>query len=324
MSDPAMVDAPRVARAPLWQRVLPWAVTGACFAYLFTRLDAAAGRQGLSLVSYLGGVFGGVPWGQWLALMVPYSAFFFLIDSLVVWRVIRWFNAPIRLADILPIRASAYILSIVNEQVGKAAIGVYLYRRARIPGWEVGSSLLFVMFCEFFYLLGWATLGYSLESERLPPAFGAIPWLAVGALAFFVVWTLYFAGVIAPGSRLRERPVLSAFRKARPWQYLAIVALRSPALLAGVVVYTLAGRLFGLPLDYLEMLALLPVIFFGAATPGPMRSVAIVLWAELFPDHVAAATAFGFVMHNFFVLFNAAIGLLFLPRANRALLREAA
>jgi hypothetical protein len=28
---------------------------------------------------------------------------------------------------------------------------------------------------------------------------------------------------------------------------------------------------------------------------------------------------FGLVMHNFFVLFNAAIGAIFLPRANRAL-----
>ncbi len=32
--------------------------------------------------------------------------------------------------------------------------------------------------------------------------------------------------------------------------------------------------------------------------------------------------AFGFVQHNFFILFNAAIGLLFLPRANRELFGE--
>ena len=30
-------------------------------------------------------------------------------------------------------------------------------------------------------------------------------------------------------------------------------------------------------------------------------------------------TAFGFVQHNFFIFFNAAIGLLFLRRANREL-----
>jgi hypothetical protein len=35
-------------------------------------------------------------------------------------------------------------------------------------------------------------------------------------------------------------------------------------------------------------------------------------------------TAFGFVQHNFFIFFNAAIGLLFLRRANRELFGTAA
>ena len=43
------------------------------------------------------------------------------------------------------------------------------------------------------------------------------------------------------------------------------------------------------------------------------------LWALLFPAHVAEVTAFGIIQHNAFVLFNAAIGLLFLRRANREL-----
>jgi len=50
-----------------------------------------------------------------------------------------------------------------------------------------------------------------------------------------------------------------------------------------------------------------------------MHSVAIVLWVILFPDRPAEMTAFGFVQHNFFVLFNAAVGLVFLRRAMRAL-----
>ena len=81
--------------------------------------------------------------------MIPYSAFFFLIDSLVVWRIVNWFNASVRYRDLLPIRGSAYIISIVNEQVGKGVMAVYLNRRDGVPGWEVGSSMLFIMFCEF-------------------------------------------------------------------------------------------------------------------------------------------------------------------------------
>ena len=110
-----------------------------------------------------------------------------------------------------------------------------------------------------------------------------------------------------------------SFRNAKPWQYLVIIVLRSPALLAAVVIYTPSLRLFGVQAEFLDMLGYLPVIFFGAATPGPMRSVAIVLWVTLFPEQEGEMAAFGFVQHNFFIFFNAAIGLLFLRRANREL-----
>ena len=50
-----------------------------------------------------------------------------------------------------------------------------------------------------------------------------------------------------------------------------------------------------------------------------MRTVAITLWVILFPGNEGELTTFGFVQHNFFIFFNAAIGLLFLRRANREL-----
>ena len=114
--------------------------------------------------------------------MVPYSLFFFAIDTLVIWRVINWFNAKIHYFDLLPIRGSAYILSILNEQVGKGAMALYLNRRDGVPGWEVGSSMLFVMFCEFYYLLGWATIGITLQWDRFPEVFHLIPWIALAAI----------------------------------------------------------------------------------------------------------------------------------------------
>ncbi len=304
---------------PLWQKLLPWIITAACFVYLYTRIDAAAGREGDTVASYLGAVFAGVHWGQWLALMIPYSAFFFLVDSAVVWRVINWYNTKIFYRDILPIRGSSYILSIINEQVGKGAMGVYLYRRYSVPGWEVGSSMAFIMFCEFYYLLFWATVGYGIAGDRLPDQFAAIPYIAMGALLFFALFHLFFTGRFFPAVEFRSRPLFKAFREAKIRHYLAIVAIRSPALLGAVVVYTLALRLFSVQVDFVTMLGVLPVIFFGAATPGPMRSVAITLWVVLFPGHEGAMTAFGFVQHNFFIFFNAAIGVIFLKRANREL-----
>ncbi len=312
----------KAARRPaLWLRVLPWLIAATCFAYLYRRLAVAAGPE-QTLISYLAGIFASVSWGRWLALMIPYSAFFFLIDSLIVWRVVNWFNTRVSFGDILPIRGSSYILSIINEQVGKGAMGLYLYRRHEVPGWEVGSSMLFIMFCEFYYLLCWATIGYAISHASLPQVFGLVPSLAIAAVLFFVAFAAFFRGPFAFGRGLRERAVFSAFRQAKVWQYAALILLRSPALLAAVFVYSKAAGLFGIQIGPATMLGYAPVVFFGAATPGPMRSVAITLWVILFPEHPGEAAAFGFVQHNFFIFFNAAIGLLFLRRANRELLGD--
>ena len=317
---PANPDSsPRGTRPRAWQQALPWLITLVCFAYLYRKLAGGAAREGTDLATYLSVIFARVSWSSWLMLMIPYSAFFFLVDSLVVWRVVSWFNTPIRYADILPIRGSSYILSILNEQVGKGAMGLYLNRRYGVPAWEVGSSMIFIMFCEFFYLLAWATAGYVLRGDELPEVFSLIPWIATGAAAFLAIWILFFRGPLGRGTALRERPLFKSFRESGLHRYLTIMLLRSPAMLVAIFVYKHALGLFGVEASYGQMLGYLPVIFFGAATPGPMRTVAITLWVLLFPGNEGEMTTFGFVQHNFFIFFNAAIGLLFLRRANREL-----
>ena len=165
----------------------------------------------------------------------------------------------------------------------------------------------------------WATVGVLRQWDRFPEVFHAIPAIALAAGAFFVVFHLFFSGRIGVGRTLREKPIFHAFRRAKLWYYGVVILMRTPVLLVAVVVYTLALRLFGVQAGFGEMLGYLPVIFFGAATPGPMRSVAILLWVILFPANPGEMTAFGFVQHNFFILFNAVIGLLFLRRATREL-----
>jgi hypothetical protein len=134
-----------------------------------------------------------------------------------------------------------------------------------------------------------------------------------------VLWIAYFQGYILPGNQFRKRPVLLAFRKAKPWHYGAFFLLRSPALLAAIIVYTIALNLFGVEASLLTLLPYLPVIFFAATVPTPMRAAAITFWVILFPENEGQMAAFGFVQHNFFILFNAAIGLVFWRRAQRDL-----
>ena len=309
--------APRKASA--LQRIVVLGITVGCFVYLYNRLNVAAGREGRSLVDYMSEVFTNVDWIPWLFLMIAHSFLYFFIDTLVVTRALNWFTKEIRYRDILPIRASAYIISIFNEQIGKGAMAYYLNKRYQVPGWEVGSVMLFIMFCEMFYLLVWATIGYFVSGDTLLDVFGLIPWIALGAAVFLTLWMLYFQGKILPNVRLRDKRILHAFKLAKPWHYGAFFLLRSPALLSAVVVYTIALGLFGVETTFASSLGYLPVIFVAATVPTPMRAAAITSWVILFPENEGQMAAFGFVQHNFFILFNAGIGLLFLRRTQREL-----
>lgn len=320
--DPALqaegVAVTRKKRSPVGRLVF-LLITIACFIYLYFRLNGAAAREGLSLIDYMAQVFANVQWIPWLALMMLYSGFYFVIDTLVVTRVLNWFIKDIRYRDILPIRASAYIISIFNEQIGKGAMAYYLNKRDKVPGWEVSSAMLFIMFCEVFYLLIWASVGYFFSGALLPDVFDLIPWIAGGAAIVFILWVLYFQGTILPDNSIRQRRILYAFKLARLKHYAFFFLLRTPALLVAVLVYTTALHLFGVDANLLSLLGYLPVIFFAAAVPTPMRAAAITFWVILFPENEGQMAAFGFVQHNFFILFNALIGVIFWRRAQREL-----
>ena len=157
------------------------------------------------------------------------------IDTLVLTRTLSWFIKPIRYRDILPIRASAYIISLFSEQVGKGVMVYYLNRRYDVPGWEVASVMLFIMFGEIFYLLIWASVGYIISGSSLPAIFGWTPVITLGAAVVFTLWVLYFRGAIFPGSQFREKKIFHAFRMATLKHYILFFLLRSPALIAAVL-----------------------------------------------------------------------------------------
>ena len=199
--------------------------------FLYYRLNGAAAREGLPLLGYMTRVFANVRWLPWLLLMMVYSCFYFIIDTLVVTRALNWFIKPIRYRDILPIRASAYIISLFSEQIGKGAMAYYLNRRDNVPGWEVASVMLFIMFGEVFYLLTWATVGFIVSRNSLPAVFGLMPVITLGAAVVFTLWVLYFRGTILPGNRLRDKKIFHAFRMATLKHYVPVLpaALPCPA-----------------------------------------------------------------------------------------------
>ena len=306
-------------------RIATWLLTIGCFYLVYGRLVAAAARDSLSVGDYLIRFFGEANWLAWLALMIPYSVFFFLVDSHVTWRVVKWFNAPaLKLTDILPIRASAYILSLVNEQVGKGAMTLYLLKRHQVPGWEALSSMLMLGLMEVYQLLVFSSVGVVLffgvvqaASIELPLD-QILPSVLIGAAILLPLIIAYFSGAIFKNSTFRDKPVLVAFRRAKPIHYLLIILCKAPNLIGAIIVYTTSLSLFNVDVNFGQMLAFLPVIFLAAALPLPFHAGALMMWTVLFPAYPEVGV-FSIVMHTFFVLFNATIGVVFLPKANKEL-----
>ena len=269
-------DQPRSSVRSILFRVVTWLLAGGCFYLVYVRTEAAAQREGLNAIEYLVNFFQEADWLLWLALMVPYSIFFFLVDSHATWRAIRWFNVPdIKLTNILPIRASAYILSLVNEQVGKGAMSLYLLRRHDVPGWKALSTMIMLGIVEIYQLLLFSAIGVAIYFELVKEASVSLPlpeiMLSVFAVAFlyFPFHLAYFRGYIFKSSALREKSLLHSLRQAELKHYLLILLCKAPNLLGAVVVYTLALSLFSVDVSFGQMLAFLPVIFLAAALPLP-------------------------------------------------------
>ena len=306
-----------------------WMVTLLCFYLVFTRTETTAAREGLTVAEYLLRFFQDADWTAWLMVMIPYSLFFFSVDAHASWRAIRWFNAPqLRLVQVLPIRASAYILSLVNEQVGKGAMSLYLARRHGVPGWQALSTMVMLGLMEIYQLLFFSGIGVLIYYELVQEASSQIrldlilPTVFAVALCYLPIHILFFQGVFGDVAKIRDAQIFRAFREARPIHYLLLLLFKAPNLLGAVMVYTFALQLFNVEVGFGQMLAFLPVIFLAAALPLPFHAGALLLWTVLFPEFPEVGV-FSLIMHTFFVLFNAAIGVVFLPKANAELFDQA-
>ena len=78
-------------------------------------------------------IFSAVNWVPWILMMTAYCLLYFFIDTLMITRALNWFIKDIKYTDIMPIRASAYIISMFNEQIGKGAMAYYLNKRDQVP-----------------------------------------------------------------------------------------------------------------------------------------------------------------------------------------------
>ena len=158
----------------LWARGVPMVLTVVIFFLIFWRIPFGAFWQALSKAQLL----------PFLALMGSFSLCFFLLDTFVLSRLIRWFHGPLPYRELLPVRAVTYLVSIINTQLAQGALALYMHRRFRTPLAQITSTVALMILLETTNLILFATIGCLAFPGGAPLALLALPLILV------LVWLL--------------------------------------------------------------------------------------------------------------------------------------
>jgi hypothetical protein len=301
-------------RKPIpWRAILPPLLTAAIFILIFRKIPFERFTEALRSADY----------ASFFAALLPFSVLYFLLDSVVLWRVVCWFHGDLALADLLPVRAVDYLLSILNHRVSQGAMVVYLSRRLSTSLLEIASSILFLDFLQRTHLILWAGTGMALVSEALPLKLLLVP------LGLALLWTIFLSwvhGGFAFLGRFLRAPdwrLFRTFRLAPASRYVQVLLWKAPLLLAAVFAHYHAIRAFGFEIPMPRLLATLPIIFMVGSLPINVARLGTtpLAWIFFHGDVVEPSKllAYSLAGHLTFMLANAALGLSFLPRAYREL-----
>jgi hypothetical protein len=307
---------------PRWKKIIPYIVTLLIFTLIFWWIP----------MSRVGAALANVPIVKFFCVFLPFSAVYWVVDSFCLTWVVRRFNAPLRLRDIMPIRASMYLLALINTNLGQGGVAWYLHRKAGIPFLEVLSSILFIALMEVYQLFLFSTVGIVFHQSGSP---GQNEIVGVMRVAYAVAWLLLVVVIVlfararhsdrmrAWISTSRFGPIARTFFAARPRDYVTVIAIKAPSFLMSLMTQYLALSLYGIAIPFVKLMLFLPLVFLAAALPigvahlGTSQAAWLLFFSANAPSE--KILAYSLAAHFTFMCCNALIGLCFLRRAIREL-----
>ena len=311
MHEPSGPEPPSLEHVPqrhsAWARGVPVALTVAIFLIIFWRIPFGAFWQALSRAQLL----------PFLVLMGSFSLCFFLMDTFVLSKLIRWFHGPLPYRELLPVRAVTYLVSIINTQLAQGALALYIHRHFRTPLAQITSTVALMILLETTNLILFATVGFIAFPGGAPLSLLALP------LALVAVWLLLISlargklGVL--GQRLSHSMLLSTFKSARLRHCADVLGLKGAVFFLALLVHSQALAFFGIEIPLARLVTFLPVVFLMGALPITVAHLGTsqAAWIFFFSAYAPAADllAYSLVSHLTFMLANGTFGVLFLPKA---------
>lgn len=188
-------------------------------------------------------------------------------ETLLFSRLFTYFHRRTGFRETLIPNAAQYFLQIVNVAVAHTAMVLLLSRRKGVPLLTAGCTMLFQGFVDFQVLVLMALAGLALTPSF--PLRGTAWYLIAIILALWLASWFWMRGRPASSwaRHVYDLPAMSAFRRARPWHYIRLVALRAPIFaLQGLVLY-LQMLAFHIHVPIGLVVALTPLIMLVTSIP---------------------------------------------------------
>ncbi len=227
-----------------------------------------------------------------IAAFVIFSAFIILLncaaDTFAMSAVFARFGCHVPYKDLYLVRASTYLLAVVNYHIGQAAIVGYLYRVRRVPLLRASGWILFI-------------IGINVGTLFLLASAGAGAMRASGQL-----WWLRFipavcgVGIVVYAALLTWKPRLLAERALlRPLLEMGIpghvfgVLVRLPHIGVLLVWHYFSLHMFGIPISVGAALLYLPIYFAVSSLPVNVNGIGVAQMVAIYMFAPYAAVAAG-------------------------------
>jgi hypothetical protein len=318
----AASDFPSAAIPGPLRKAIPYLGSLLIFALIFWRIPVGKVVAALKQAPVL----------EFLGVFLPYSLLYWLIDSACLTWVIRRFNQPLRFREILPIRASMYVLSLVNTNLGQGGVAWYIHRKARLPFLEILSSILFIALMEIYQLFLFSTAGVvlyrpiSAKQAALVHALRivyVVAWTVLATIIIFFGQARRRSGIREWISRSRVGSLGRSFVAAHPLDYVIVLVIKAPSFILALLAQHFALGLYGIGIPFVKLVLFLPLVFLAAALPiavahlGTSQAAWLLFFSANAPE--AKILAYSLAAHFTFMLCNGLIGLFFVPYASREL-----
>jgi hypothetical protein len=297
----------------LSRRLLPWIVTVGLLVYVFgwltewDKLLAATERANVPL---------------FVAVTFADKMIFFVLWTVLQVTAIRRLIGPMSLPSLLSLRGASELLRSISNPL---ADGAFLVGLVRLTGVSTGRVILAASvpgIVHSIVMIFQVTLALFLLEGGLRENSGV-------ALAAAIGWSIIIGTAVS--LRLARRSTARWLARVRMWieemnfrSFAPMLAWFVVLAFLDIVVQWIATRAFGTPIDFLDLVAKIPILYTAFLIPSfgnfGTRELA---WAALFAGthDRDALVAYAFATNSLFLIFNVMIGMAFLPRAI-SLLRE--